>query len=54
MNIANIHVIRDSWNKLKEACDTYSSTVDGDPTKLGSNWLSVLEVMRLKDYIIMY
>lgn len=49
MNIANIHVIRDSWNKLKEACDTYSSTVDGDPTKLGSNWLSVLEATRWLD-----
>jgi hypothetical protein len=51
MNIANIHVVRDSWNKLKELCDNYSTTVDGDPSKLGSNWLSQLEVWDINYYI---
>ncbi|PRP80936.1 myotubularin-related protein 2-like [Planoprotostelium fungivorum] len=62
MGVANIHVVRDSWNKLRELCDAASlhhldaetdvankGNANGNSTN--ANWLSQLEGTRWLDHL---
>lgn len=44
LGIGNIHLVRDSWTKLRDVCEAHTQSIEGDGTNVAAScWLSQLE-----------